>query len=117
MVDSQELLRFLICGQLARDDIAREYGPPSQLSEEERKWRHDDLLSAFSSYLEHRVMGVGRTWQEALRDAAAAERLGFDLPADAGEVALAETREVLRHGAMTDWVETEDGVALLDGCW
>ncbi|WP_333745997.1 hypothetical protein [Streptomyces sp. IBSBF 2950] len=104
--------RALVSARFARRDADESFGAANTLDTEGRAWRKESLDSAFKDYRDRRVMGVGADWREALQDAAATGRI--DLAEYDGDLTAA--RDVLLHGAIWEFVTTEDGVAILDTC-
>ncbi|MFF2571056.1 hypothetical protein [Streptomyces sp. NPDC058084] len=106
------LRRALISARLARRDTDENFGPASALDTEGRTWRKESLDAAYKGYRDSRVMGAGADWREALQDAADSGRI--DLAEYGGDLEVA--RDTLLHGAIWEFVTTDDGVAILDTC-
>ncbi|MEV5454293.1 hypothetical protein [Streptomyces sp. NPDC052535] len=98
-----------ICIHLAQREVTEAHGPVADLDATERRWRREDLASAFRDYREIRVQGVGATWREALQDAASRGR--FDLTPYDGS--LDDARDALARGAIWDFTATPNGTALV----
>ncbi|MFJ2278856.1 hypothetical protein ACIOEZ_32430 [Streptomyces sp. NPDC087866] len=104
--------RTRISSLFAHRDIAEDFGPVADLTADERAWRREALVAAFTGYRDDRLMGVGGTWREALQDAAATGRI--DLAEHDGDLEVAYDN--LLHGAIWEFVKTPEGVAILDTC-
>jgi hypothetical protein len=104
--------RALVSARFARRDTDEAFGPAAALDTEGRAWRKKSLDAAYKDYRDGRVMGVGADWREALQDAATTGRI--DLTEYNGDLEVA--RDVLLHGAIWEFVNTDDGVAILDTC-
>ncbi|MCZ0983990.1 hypothetical protein O1L60_45330 [Streptomyces diastatochromogenes] len=106
------LRRTLISVAFARRDTLENFGPADALDGEDRVWRRESLAATFKDYRDTRIMGVGTDWREALQDAADAGRI--DLAEHDGDLQVA--RDNILHGAIWEFVTTENGVAILDTC-
>lgn len=104
------LRRALISAYFARRDVEDNFGPAQDLNTEDRAWRRESLDSTFKNYKDTRLVGVGADWRDALEDAA--ERGWIDLLEHDGDHAAA--RDAISHGAIWEFVATQNGIAILD---